>query len=311
MIPSPLERELARLEELDAFELDAAMRRVRHAMQQRQSRLGISLGLFLDLRLHEQLGCTCSAEYVRERLGMSERSARELIRVTQAVQGKSPVLAAAFARGELSPLRTFALLPVVRSWNAAAWVKRAGEVTLRRLADEVAWAAEQADLATELYSAMPPPAGQNLGLDADNRPMCAHDRLADRADHPLSDDDRQMRARDRLANQAVDHRAADDRPMCAHDRLTAQTANALRDEFWGIAGRIHVTFVDLCNRTTLCAWHHLRAVHGGLARATGHAPDAIDWEPGLRADRPPLLRLRGDRYRQEQPRSAASIAPED
>ncbi|MBI5505370.1 MAG: HNH endonuclease [Deltaproteobacteria bacterium] len=52
----------------------------------------------------------------------------------------------------------------------------------------------------------------------------------------------------------------------------------------------------LSNRTTLCAWHHLRAVHGGLARATGQAPDAIDWELGLAADRAPLMRLRGDHY---------------
>ena len=59
---------------------------------------------------------------------------------------------------------------------------------------------------------------------------------------------------------------------------------------------------ELCNRTTLCAWHHLRAVHGGLARATGQAPDAIDWELGLAAGRPPLMRLRGERYLHERTR---------
>jgi len=41
-------------------------------------------------------------------------------------------------------------------------------------------------------------------------------------------------------------------------------------------------------------------VHGGLARASGQAPGAIDWELGLAAGRPPLLRLRGDRYLREQ-----------
>jgi len=53
---------------------------------------------------------------------------------------------------------------------------------------------------------------------------------------------------------------------------------------------------DLSNRTSVCAWHHLRALHGGLARATGQAPGAIDWELGLSAGRQPLLRFRGDAY---------------
>ena len=56
----------------------------------------------------------------------------------------------------------------------------------------------------------------------------------------------------------------------------------------------------MSNRTTLCSWHHLRAVHGGLARVTGQAPDTIDWELGLTAGHPPLMRLRGDRYLREQ-----------
>ena len=29
---------------------------------------------------------------------------------------------------------------------------------------------------------------------------------------------------------------------------------------------------DLANRTTLCVWHHLRAIHAGLARCVGQAP---------------------------------------
>jgi hypothetical protein len=29
------------------------------------------------------------------------------------------------------------------------------------------------------------------------------------------------------------------------------------------------------NRTTLCAWHHQRGVHGGLVRISGRAPDGL------------------------------------
>jgi hypothetical protein len=46
---------------------------------------------------------------------------------------------------------------------------------------------------------------------------------------------------------------------------------------------------DLTNRTTLCAWHHLRGVHAGLVRCTGTAPDALRFELGVRGILPPLL----------------------
>ena len=41
---------------------------------------------------------------------------------------------------------------------------------------------------------------------------------------------------------------------------------------------------DLGNRTTLCAWHHLRGVHAGVVRCTGVAPDGLRFELGVRHD---------------------------
>ena len=53
---------------------------------------------------------------------------------------------------------------------------------------------------------------------------------------------------------------------------------------------------DLGNRTTLCAWHHLRGVHAGTVRCTGTAPGRLRFELGLRRGRPPLAAyLSGDR----------------
>jgi hypothetical protein len=46
---------------------------------------------------------------------------------------------------------------------------------------------------------------------------------------------------------------------------------------------------ELSNRTTLCAWHHLRAVHRGLVRCTGTAPHTLRFELGVRAAAPPLV----------------------
>ena len=46
---------------------------------------------------------------------------------------------------------------------------------------------------------------------------------------------------------------------------------------------------DLANRTTLCAWHHLRGVHAGVVRIRGLAPDGLRFELGVRSGRAPLV----------------------
>jgi hypothetical protein len=45
---------------------------------------------------------------------------------------------------------------------------------------------------------------------------------------------------------------------------------------------------ELANRTTLCAWHHLRGPHAGLVRCAA-APEALLFELGLRGPVPPLV----------------------
>jgi hypothetical protein len=47
---------------------------------------------------------------------------------------------------------------------------------------------------------------------------------------------------------------------------------------------------------TLCAYHHLRGVHGGRLRIRGRAPHALRFELGLRAGGAPLaVYASGDR----------------
>ena len=46
---------------------------------------------------------------------------------------------------------------------------------------------------------------------------------------------------------------------------------------------------ELSNMTTLCAYHHLRGVHGGTVRCTGKAPTGLRFELGLRAGRDALM----------------------
>ncbi|MDJ0869756.1 MAG: hypothetical protein QNK03_26895 [Myxococcota bacterium] len=52
---------------------------------------------------------------------------------------------------------------------------------------------------------------------------------------------------------------------------------------------------ELSNRTTLCAWHHLRGVHAGVVRCAGTAPDDLRFELGVRHGRPPLASYVGER----------------
>ena len=50
------------------------------------------------------------------------------------------------------------------------------------------------------------------------------------------------------------------------------------------------------NRVAVCAWHHLRGIHGGRVRASGESPDGIVWEIGLRPGGGSLLRVDGACY---------------
>jgi hypothetical protein len=53
---------------------------------------------------------------------------------------------------------------------------------------------------------------------------------------------------------------------------------------------------ELSNRTTLCAFHHVRGVHAGRVSVRGKAPGELRFALGLRADRAPLVEYRaGDR----------------
>ena len=46
---------------------------------------------------------------------------------------------------------------------------------------------------------------------------------------------------------------------------------------------------DESNRVGLCAFHHLRGVHGGRLRCTGRAQDGLTWQIGIRPGKAPLV----------------------
>jgi hypothetical protein len=139
----------------DAHTLDARLRNIVHAMQRIDWQMGRLLRLFFDSRLYALLGFPTAERYVRERLGMSARKARLLVAVERKTWG-APALMEAYREGRLSCLRALTIAPVLSERTDQAWVARASEVTLRRLADEVGWALDVRD-ASVAFTAVPPP----------------------------------------------------------------------------------------------------------------------------------------------------------
>jgi hypothetical protein len=299
------------LDGLGAFALDERLQAAVRALRQIDWQTGRLLRVFLDRRLQRAFGYPSAARYIRERLGMSARKARALVALERKTW-EAPAFGDAYRAGTLSAVRALAILPVVRETAAAAWVARAGEVTVRRLAEEVEWA---------LVTGEPMPPAPDTALALTERQMRARpDWEVEDAEIAFSApasvvsifrtavltfaapggsfarglEDLLHHARDTWRGLPA-HRDpvfARDGWRCAVPACTAR--RALHDH--------HVVFRSAGggngreNRIAICAAHHLRGLHAGAVRASGTAPDALVWELGVRAGKPPLLRLVGDTY---------------
>jgi hypothetical protein len=280
---------------LDPFALDARLRAAVRALQRIDWQTGRLLRLLLDRRLHQLMGFRSAARYARERLGMSARKAGALVALERR-SWQAPGLGDAWRDGTLSWSRALLLLPVAGEDTIDAWLARAGAVTVRRLADEVEWA-----LTTAAGRApLPPPAGSALAVAEQ---MCAPSgwqaadaevrfaapvavvgllRAAVLAFQPpgeplwrgLEHLLRHVRAEWTAPARHRDPVFARDGWRCAVPVCTAR--RALHDH--------HVLFRSRggdnqrTNRVTVCAWHHLRGIHGGRVRVWGAAPDGLTWE---------------------------------
>ena len=133
------------LTEADSFELDARLRRVIRLEQ----RLGACIGPLLrqvGSKEYEWKGKRWTlGAFARERLGMSPRKARALLRIERASEG-CVELKAAYRDGTLSWLQAQILAPLLVDdegpdgpWREA-WVAVAGRVTVRRLEEIVEYA---------------------------------------------------------------------------------------------------------------------------------------------------------------------------
>jgi hypothetical protein len=199
-------------------------------------------------------------------------------------------------------------------------------VTVRRLEDDVAFALATGELAAPEASAAAVSHLEPLEPQTGAQPRPGEERVAFVFDAP-SDVARLFRATLATIQRRIEHRHG--RLSSEGEALDAMLEHAFtvwampsaklprehrvfaRDGFrCTVPGctsysNLHDHHIDfhsaggsdaLSNRTTLCAWHHLRGVHVGLVRCSGQAPGRLRFDLGLRPGRPPLARYRsGDR----------------
>lgn len=351
---------LAGLAGADAFELDARLRRAVALEQRAWPRLAPALAAVAGRRLHRARGHRTLEDWARERLGISPRKARALLRLERAA-ASCPPLRAAFHEGQLSWVQAHALVSVLAAGPAAPWcsdwIEHARRVSVRRLLDDVDRALTLAEVDPAAFAASGGLTGAapEASNEADSptphaaemrqtgaqpsvagREVVAEDASADAGSTQRRDRDasppetarffftapadvaRLVRAticsvRRRLervfgrpgsAGEAVDamldHALAtwgDDAPIAARHRVFARDGwrctvpgcssyRNLHDHH--VVFRSHGGGDDAANRTTLCAFHHLRGVHAGLVRIAGSAPAGLRFELGLRPGRAPL-----------------------
>jgi hypothetical protein len=319
-------RLLAGLESADAFGLDARLRRAVRMEQRLDAELTPLLA---------RLAPGALEAFARERLGMSPRKARALRRIGR-MAAACPELHAAFRSGRLSWAQVQVLLPVL--WLAPSagarrrWIELALRVSVRRLEDVVDGAL--ADGSHEPGA----PAAPTRQTCAQHTEACAPEPEAEtgrfffsaprdvaRLFHAVVCSVRREleRRTGRLPSEGAaigwmfvhayrawgggDVRVRREHAVFERDgwRCTVPGCSSYRN-----LHDHHVVFRSaggsdaLANRTTLCAWHHLRGVHARRVRCLGRAPEGLVFELGLRTGRAPLVRYaaRTERAHAKEPR---------
>ena len=211
--------------------------------------IGRVLRQVVDRRLYREIGFESFERYVTERLDLSPRTARRLVRLARA-EHRAPAVATAFREGRITRLQAEVLL-------RGGSVAQAEAVTLRRLEDEVP-ESEVAFRAPREVAALFEALVASVGLEA----------MLDHAIATWVEAGRQFR------DYADFER---DRWRCTVPGCTAR--RSLHSH--------HIVFrsargADLpWNRTTLCAHHHQRGVHAGRLSIRGRAPDGLVYGLGV------------------------------
>jgi hypothetical protein len=226
-----------------ARKLDRRLRAAIAFLQEVDLEIGRVLRQVVERRLYRELGFERFEDYVTEWLDVSGRTARRLVRLAR---GPGAV-ARAFRKGRITLLQAEAVL-------AGASLEEAERVTLRKLQEQVRqrvvfWAPADAAM---LFRGMVARVGLEGLLD---HAICTWLRM-DQKGHAEFERDGW-----RCTVPACTAR----RNLHSHHIVFRSAGGS--DELW--------------NRTTLCAWHHLRGVHAGRVGIRGRAPSELVFELGI------------------------------
>jgi hypothetical protein len=247
-----LERLACKLEDCSPRELDCRLRAAMAFLQQVDFEIGRILRQVLERKLYRELGFESFERYVEERLDLSPRTARRLVRLARAEHG-APTLASAFRAGRITLLQAEVLL---RGERPEA-LDMALRVTLRRLEEELLpqrvafWAPREVAALFEVLVA-------RLGLEA-------------MLDHAIAT---WLEAGAQFEDYADFTR---DGFRCTVPGCTARRNLQSHHIHFRSARGPDVAW----NRTTLCAYHHRRGVHAGSLAIRGRAPDALVYTLGV------------------------------
>jgi len=268
-VPAPEVRfyETATTEDLDA--------RLRHLARLRAGWDDVVGYCALAVRksgMYRLLGFASLRQYCEERLGLSARAIEQRARAEER-RWASPALQEAKRQG--LPFEKLRLLSRLPETEIAAWTSRAQAMTciaLRRALEEEAEGQMRAQ--RKLTVPLPLRAASVVGAavqavrERTGKPLPVGTCLAIVALHfvdtwsgsPRRSPSRSRQVRDR------DHGWCQV-PGCS--RRAIQSHHVLF--------RSHGGGDELTNQVGLCAFHHLRCIHGGYLRVIGRAPDALRW----------------------------------
>jgi hypothetical protein len=240
------------LEDCSPRELDRRLRAAMAFLQQVDFEIGRILRQVVERKLCRELGFESFERYVQERLDLSPRTARRLVRLARA-EHTAPVVASAFREGRITLLQAEVLL---RGEKPEA-LETALRVTLRRLEDEV--------LPRRVAFRAPPEVAALFEA------LVARVGLEAMLDHAIAT---WLEAGAQFEDYADFER---DGYRCTVPGCTARRNLQSHHIHFRSASGPDVAW----NRTTLCAHHHHRGVHAGSLTIRGKAPDGLVYTLGV------------------------------
>jgi hypothetical protein len=286
----------------------------------------------VEQNVPRRLGFAGLRSYSESRLGICGSKAMALVRLDRQCALQSPALRRAYHEGRVTWLAATTLLPVISRLHEDAWIRRAGEVTLRRLEADVSWALDRSDDIGGNARQAPPPLDLDVAADAFARCDPAQIQMRALPQSDLQSFGRRVDARISVVmpasiaallddaiegcRHAIEPRWRGFERILAHAWLTwmalpqhenpvyARDSHRCQVPGCRCRGPLHAHHVWFrskggpdwsWNLTSVCEKHH-RSIHLGDIRVHGRAPDKLVWELGCRPGRAPLLRLRGDVY---------------